>query len=302
VTTATLARVQPQSVFAAAAAMPCSACEGRQLRRKFKALEECGDCGHVRAMLDIDEAELHALYQSGYFRGREYADYVGEAETHRRNFRYRMTLLRRWAGDFGPSFEIGCAYGYWLECLTAHGMRCAGVDICMEGITHAREKLGQNARLGDFLTLPLRCGDYASFCLWDTIEHLKHPERFITRIAELLPPGGWLFLSTGDIGSRLARWQGARWRMIHPPTHLHYFTHRSLATLCQRHGLAVRHVRSLPIYRNLRSVLGRLAVLGRGGLQWLAQWGQVWLPDQVHDKLGLWLDLGDIMLVAAQKL
>jgi SAM-dependent methyltransferase len=271
------------------------------LRPKFVALEECLDCSHIRAQLEISEEEIRALYQSGYFRGQEYADYVGDAQTHRRNFRYRLKLLRRWAKQWEPSFEIGCAYGYWLECLSAAGIRCAGVDICTEGVAHAQEKLGQKATLGDFLTLPLRPGEYASFCLWDTIEHLKYPERFVARAAELLPPGGWLFLSTGDIGSRMARWRGAQWRMIHPPTHLHYFTRQSLATLCQRYGLEVRQVRSLPIYRSLRSILSGLAILGRGGMQRLARWSQAWTPRFLQDGLGLWLDLGDIMLLAAQK-
>ena len=58
-------------------------------------------------------------------------------------------------------------------------------------------------------------------CLWDTIEHLAEPEAYLEKIAKSLPVGGWLFLTTGDIGSPMARARGSRWRMIHPPTHLY---------------------------------------------------------------------------------
>ena len=60
--------------------------------------------------------------------------------------------------------------------------------------------------------------------MWDTIEHLKRPDLFVQKAAADLRPGGLIALTTGDIGSLNARLRGARWRMIHPPTHLHYFS------------------------------------------------------------------------------
>ena len=48
-------------------------------------------------------------------------------------------------------------------------------------------------------------------------------------------------MTTGDIGSLMARWRGARWRQIHPPTHLHYFSKLTLAQLLERHGFTVAY-------------------------------------------------------------
>ena len=47
--------------------------------------------------------------------------------------------------------------------------------------------------------------------------------QFIAKIAEVSSPDALLVLTTGDIGSRLARMRGQKWRLIHPPSHLHYF-------------------------------------------------------------------------------
>jgi SAM-dependent methyltransferase len=198
-------------------------------------------------------------------------------------------------------FEVGCAYGFWLEFLSEKGIPCAGIDVCTEAVAYAARELGQHASAGDFLDLKIELGQYEAFCMWDTIEHLPHPELFVERIARLLPPGGWFFATTGDIGSRLAQRRGPRWRMIHPPTHLQYFSRDTLSRLLIGHGLQVRAVRSVPVYRNLRSVLANLQVLGGPTARRVAAVTDRIIPDRLQERVGVWLDLGDIMLVCAQK-
>lgn len=279
----------------------CIACGACHWQEHFAALLRCGDCGYVRAQLDLPPEEAAALYSEEYFCGREYSDYLSEADLHRRNFARRYREITKVAGHLKSVFEVGCAYGFWLECLSRHGIRSAGIDLCEAAAQYARSTLGQQATSGDFLALPLTPGEYEAFCMWDTIEHLAHPEQFVSRIAELLPAGGWFFATTGDIGSRMARWRGPRWRMIHPPTHLHYFSADTMRRFLQRHGLEVVHLQSVPYYRNLRSVLANLQVLGKGAIRWLARAAACVTPGVVQRNVGVSLDLGDIMLVCARK-
>jgi hypothetical protein len=136
--------------------------------------------------------------------------------------------------------------------------------------------------------------------MWDTVEHLAHPEAYVERVYDLLPPGGWLFLSTGDVGSWLARWRGQHWRLIHPPTHLQYFSRSTMARFRERHGFEVRAVHSLSICRTVSEIIGRLNSLGRGISRHAAGLLAGRLPGWLGNA-GLWLDLGDIMFVAAQR-
>ena len=69
----------------------------------------------------------------------------------------------------------------------------------------------------------------------DVIEHLPDPGAALDRIGEWLAPGGVLALALPDAGSRVARLMGARWWSV-IPTHVHYFTRHSMATLLARHG------------------------------------------------------------------
>ena len=207
-------------------ACSCICCGATAWTQRFRALQRCEACGFVRADMDLTPEDMQELYREDYFRGEEYGNYLAEHESHNRNNAYRWRLISRLvprlAGEgtvpFSAAekgtvplpairtlFEIGCAYGFWLEYCSRQGVECAGIDVCKEAVAHAVQQLGQRATAEDFLEASVPPGYYEVFCMWDTIEHLAHPEEVVAKIEALLPPGGWLFLSTGDIGSRVAR-------------------------------------------------------------------------------------------------
>ena len=95
--------------------------------------------------------------------------------------------------------------------------------------------------------------------MWDTIEHLADPRGAIEKVAAEIAPGGLVAISTGDIGSWLPRRQRDRWRQIHPPTHLWYFSAATLTRLLEETGFRILLVTHPPFYRSLRLYVPRLA-------------------------------------------
>ena len=279
----------------------CIACGGQDWEPLWDVLCCCRACGFVRAAELISPADAAAFYTPEYFAGQEYGDYLSDRDVHLRNFAARWRDMRRVAGEIPSVFEVGCAYGLFLEYASSQGAQAAGIDVCAPAVAHATGRLGQSATCGDFLSRPIAAGEYHAFCLWDTIEHLPHPEAVIARVVQLLPAGGWLFLTTGDIGSAVARLRGRRWRMIHPPTHLQYFSRETMRQFLARHGLKVVETKSVAVYRTLHSVLGSLSVLGKGLSRSLAARLSRSIPVGTQQRLGAWINLGDIMGVAARK-
>ncbi len=279
----------------------CIVCGAEAWRPLWEILSRCERCGFVRAA-EMPAAESAAdLYTEAYFAGEEYGDYLADRDVHRRNFAARWRDMQRLAGKVDSLFEIGCAYGLFLEYATSQGAKAAGIDVCRQAVEHAASRLGQRATAGDFLAAPIEGGQHQAFCLWDTIEHLPHPDLVVARVAELLPPGGWLFLTTGDIGSAVARFRGRRWRMIHPPTHLQYFSRDTMRRFLARHRLQVVEIKSAGVYRTLHSVLAGLSVLGKGPARAVAGKLRKIVPIATQQRLGTWINLGDIMGVAARK-
>jgi SAM-dependent methyltransferase len=279
----------------------CIACDADAWTALYRGLIRCSQCGFVRAA-DLPAAEdLARLYGAGYFRGEEYADYLGDEPAHVENFRARFARITALAGSIESMFEIGCAYGLWLRTAAERGVRTAGIDISPEAVQHAAETLELNATLGSFEHARIEPGEFQAYCMWDTLEHLPHPETYVARVSHLLPPGGWLFLTTGDIGSPLARRQEDRWRMIHPPTHLQYFSRDTLKRFLARHKLGVTHIESTSMCRSAHGALEGLKLFGTGPLRTVAGVVSRLLPRPIATRLRFSVDLGDIMLVCARK-
>jgi len=91
----------------------------------------------------LSAAELEHLYQRGYFFGDEYLDYQEDKPYLQRNFSARLKTLRRFSSG-GNLFEIGCAYGYFLE-LAAKTWQAEGCDISAGACRDARSR-GLNAQ------------------------------------------------------------------------------------------------------------------------------------------------------------
>src|SRR5262249_32934582 len=70
-------------------------------------------------------------------------------------------------------------------------------------------------------------------------------------------------LTTGDAGSLLARIQGEKWRQIHPPTHLFYFTRATLARVFEKAGLETVRIGAVGHSRSYRSMAHGLFSLRR---------------------------------------
>jgi len=227
----------------------------------LEVLQRCPACGFVTARLDAP-IDARRLYEGGYFTGEEYLDYLADEPFFRRNFRKRVKdLLRRRSG--GRLLEIGAAYGFFLDMVKDH-FDVVGYEVNPEAVRHARNVLGLDVRREDFLEGRVEDlgGPVDVTVMWDVIEHLERPDRFLARIAEASRPGALLYVTTGDIGSALARWRGRKWRMIHPPSHLHYFDRQTLPRLLARHGFRTLEVRSVGVARGFRQVLYSVLVLG----------------------------------------
>jgi 2-polyprenyl-3-methyl-5-hydroxy-6-metoxy-1,4-benzoquinol methylase len=245
-------------------ARECPLCGGAYTPSAIRGLLACGACGFVTADVSLTHQELEQIYSAAYFRGEEYRDYVGERALLSKQFQLRMKALLRYvpATRRQSLFEIGAAYGFFLDLARRYFDHVGGIDLSRDAALYASEVVGVPVAAGDFLEHPPQ-GPFDAVCMWDTIEHLAQPALYIERVATLLRPGGVLAITTGDIGSPLARWRKEKWRQIHPPSHLHYFSKRSLRLLLAKHGFEIRYEGYAGCYRSVDTIAYILLSLKR---------------------------------------
>ena len=253
-----------------------------------QSIVRCPSCGLIYYDGSVNP---QAIYQSRYFKGEEYRDYVADKPTLQRNFLRRIERLRRLRPG-GRLLELGCAYGFFLELAGRH-WDAAGVDLAEDGVRHAREKLAVNAVCADFLAMDDQPNAYDVICLWDTIEHLTHPVRVLRKAARWLKPGGVCAVTTGDVGSVVARARREKWRQIHPPSHVFYFSRDTLSRAMEAAGLEVVESPHVGYSRNYQSMVH--GVFGNAGVLrgLLTLGGSLDFP--------VYLNLFDIVMVVARK-
>ncbi len=118
--------------------------------------------------------------------------------------------------------DAACGVGYGTHFLKEMGAgSVTGVDISNDAIQYAKSKYssdGLNFLCGDVKDVKnlLKASRFDAVVSFETIEHIHHPEKFISEISELLAPEG-IFISSvpDDIGNG-----------IDNPYHVNKFTRR----------------------------------------------------------------------------
>jgi SAM-dependent methyltransferase len=262
------------------------------------ALFKCNSCGLAYYAEAPDAGVLAQLYGEEYFHGEEYHDYVAQRPALDANFRRRLQSVQGFLPPTSGVVELGCAYGFFLAMVEGQVGWHIGFDVSQAAVEYARVELGVNATTESFLDWePDRPVEMV--VMWDFVEHVGNPEAFLAKAAGVLEPGGHIVLTTGDIAALIPRLRGLRWRMIHPPTHVYYFTIASLSSMLRRHGMRVVRVRHPAVWRNARAMLEQ--VVHRRGDGALAKVGRSLTQVGVLDKVDIPLNLWDIMEVVAVK-
>ena len=186
----------------------------------------CRACRFGFRALRPTEEELFTLY-------RELDPEVYEKESRGRfkTAKRHLRIVHRYLAG-GHLLDAGCASGAFLSTAVDAGWSVVGVEPA-EILCHKAKQLLRGR--GDVFCVPLQQADLApsSFdvlTLWDVLEHVPDPLRFMQHCAKLLKPGGHLFANVPDLDSLQARVLGERWPLL-LAEHLNYFNRHSL-TLC----------------------------------------------------------------------
>lgn len=201
----------------------------------------CEDCTHMQLDRFPTEAELDDAYAEAASDA-----YVEEEAGQRHSFAAVLERIERYSPQRGRLLDVGCWVGFLLAEAEARGWsECVGIEPSEFASDYARRTLDLDVRTEELFTADLPGGHYDVVVLGDVLEHLTRANAALDRVAELLAPGGLIALELPDAGSRVARLMGAKWWSV-IPTHIHYFTRSSVATMLERHGFEPVYVATDP--------------------------------------------------------
>jgi 2-polyprenyl-3-methyl-5-hydroxy-6-metoxy-1,4-benzoquinol methylase len=216
----------------------CRVCDSSSLARLFRVkdcdIDRCRQCGFAQVRAQPQPETLAAIYGASYFERGKYDDDANQQRENRR----RLALLRRLALPAGARvLDAGCATGDFVKVASSR-YDCWGLDVSTDAVRIARERypeLSHRFDAGSLESAAFGPGSFDAVVLWDVIEHLWDPRTTCERMLAALRPGGFLVLSTPDIGALTARAMGPRWAFMTPPEHLGFFSAASMRWLLEHH-------------------------------------------------------------------
>lgn len=117
--------------------------------------------------------------------------------------------LSRYAKPPGRILDIGCGNGRLLYVAMQDGWQVKGLELSADMAAFAREKLGADIIVGNFLEVNPGADDvggYDAVVLRHVIEHLPDSLGAMEKIRSFLKPGGYLLLEMPNIESMTKKW------------------------------------------------------------------------------------------------
>ncbi len=263
-------------------------------------LKKCTHCGFITVNHNYNKKELQEIYSENYFKGEEYLDYVAEKDSLQKNFRNRLQYILKHSSPYPIKsvLEIGCAYGFFARTITTMlpDVEYLGIDVVHEAVEYGRKKMNQNLIVADYMHFnPEK--KFTDIFMWDVIEHLQNPDDFLKKAYNELKKNGNIYITTGDINRFIPKIRKEKWRLIHPPSHLHYFSATSLSKLLNNTGFKVEFIRYPAIYRSLKQMYYSLFLLNKKHSK-IKMFGYKLIPQKAKIPLNTF----DIMFVKAKKI
>ena len=152
--------------------------------------------------------------------------------------------------------DVGCGTGGFIEFLNRFDISCSGFDASQAQVEYAQE-CGLDVVLASSSTEYLfvhggafnRCSHVT---LWDVLEHIRDPEKFLREVGELLKEEGQIFISVPSSGGHW--WKMWAYRLagkkysFDPWEHVFFYNVESLKILLDRCGYRVIGHGVVPCY------------------------------------------------------
>jgi uncharacterized protein (TIRG00374 family) len=228
------------------------------------ALVDCPKCGQAFMSPRLNEAGRTALYGNAkYFDDGVYRNTGAEA-MQRRWSAGRLDLIEHHLGRRPPPriFEVGCAYGMFLEAARERGFDLGGLEYSAVAAETASGRLGVPIHVGEVMSLP-PTEEWDAVAFWDVIEHVPDPGAFLAAAAGLTSPGGVIAFSCPNFDSLPARLLRRRWWTLKPHKHIWHFRKKDLRRVVADAGLETLQMIRSPLRQANWVRLDSLVVVAR---------------------------------------
>lgn len=226
--------------------MTCKICNNRncsvvfQLENTYEIIK-CNSCTVQFLHPQLNDKELEKLYSENYYKswgikGEEENDITKQMKIA--TFDLRLNLITQFVTK-GKILDVGCATGYFLEAAKKRNFTPYGIDFSEYSSSIAKKKFGvNNVFTGILETCNFESQQFDVIAMSDLIEHVRVPQKTISKASELLKDDGIIMIMTPNTDSFLNKLMAKRWTH-YKLEHFFYFNRQSIEIVANQAGLKV---------------------------------------------------------------
>jgi SAM-dependent methyltransferase len=144
-------------------------------------------------------------------------------------------------GSESEAASFGCFDGGFLEFLGPAWNR-SGIEPAKDAAQIARQRgIDIIAPTVDAVDVPAHAQKFGAIVIFDVMEHLVDPVKDLTRLRDLLAPGGIMLIETGNTDAPEWKRFGRRHPYCGVVEHVAFFNRRSIEQAGRRAGLRLAH-------------------------------------------------------------
>ncbi len=283
----------------------CNICQSSNMENLFKKdswdIVRCSGCGLVFVKNIPCDTNLKNIYDAEFFKDGQKSPIEGlrfDDSPAYINASKRLEKIRKMGFSNGRMLDIGCSTGIFLKAASSH-YDGVGLDISKYATEFATNNLGVKAKCGTIFDLNFEQKNFDIITMWDVIEHVRDPDKYIDKVSQFIRPGGLLALSTGNIQSLMFKVQKKKWHLLIPPQHLFYFSPNTISILLENHGFKIIKISYDGQYTNIGYIIDKLKRIHTKNK--LIKFMDFFIKTIKLNKLNIYLNLYDVITVYAQR-
>ena len=214
---------------------PCDACGSQAWTRLFSDgsfdLGRCSVCGlHYVAQMPALTSHMTEL-EAGHFGDIATRHLQGEA-IRLTEFDVYLAVANHYA-PVGPWLDIGCGTGGLLSAVQRTGRSIAGIELTPDRRALAAKMTGATIYGQPLEALSIPAKSYAVVSMVQVFSHLLSPRATLSRIRDVLIPGGIVLLRTGEVGPGVQKRHLFSWDL---GDHLYFLGDQTIECYAQQLG------------------------------------------------------------------
>ena len=236
----------------------CPVCQSARIQPKYKVnhcnLVACAECSLIFVKERFTDDQLRSIYENLP------DNFAYTDDDNKKNLGHYFLKLKRLIEMRMPSgriLDVGCTDGSFLDLMA--GWDCYGSEISPPSFQAAQRRYGDHIFAKPLSELTGFGGFFDVITLQDVFDHMPDPAQALAQCQRMLKPGGLLVVKVHNIHCLYARFTGRHFYAIIPPTHLFYYSPRSIRVALEKSGFHTDRITFISQLLFLKTVAFRLS-------------------------------------------